>query len=180
MSAPGPTHPEIARALLDLKRRHQGAREHADLRDDDESFARLAWAEDRGTETLKLIVAVYGWPGHTLAGENGADAAWWLAHHSDDVTFQEEALELLQEAVVAGEATRRQLAFLTDRVRVRYNRPQLYGTAFALDVDSIEPYGVEDPDRLDERRAEMGLEPFDEWQQLVRNHFPLRPRNTES
>ncbi|MFK0296717.1 DUF6624 domain-containing protein [Streptomyces sp. NPDC090442] len=175
MSTARPTHPEIALALLDLQRKHQEARAVADLRNDDESIAQLAWAEDRGTATLKLVTAVYGWPGRTLAGEAGADAAWWLAQHSDDPAFQEQALELLQEAVQAGEATRRHLAFLTDRVRVRNGRPQRYGTAFAVGVNGIQAFEVEEPERLDERRAEMGLEPFDEFDKIVRLHIKLPP-----
>ncbi|PJN40525.1 hypothetical protein CG747_12710 [Streptomyces sp. CB02959] len=175
MSATRPTHPEIALALLDLKRKHRSARAVADLRNDDASIADLAWAEDRGTETLKLIITVYGWPGHTLAGEAGADAAWWLAQHSDDQTLQEQALELLREAVQAGEATHRHLAFLTDRVRVRTGLTQLYGTAFAVDASGIQAFDIEDPDHLDQRRAEMGLEPFDQFDKTVRLLIKLPP-----
>ncbi|WP_411129845.1 DUF6624 domain-containing protein [Streptomyces sp. x-19] len=175
MSTTRPTHPEIALALLDLKRKHREAQAVADLRNDVESIAQLAWAEDKGTATLRMVMAVHGWPGHTLAGEAGADAAWWLAQHSDDPTFQEQALELLQEAVQAGEATLRHLAFLTDRVRVRTGRPQLYGTAFAVDASGVRAFAVEDPERLDERRAEMGLEPFDEFDKVVRLITKLPP-----
>ncbi|MFE7314194.1 DUF6624 domain-containing protein [Streptomyces sp. NPDC057555] len=175
MSTARPTHPEITHAPLDLKRKHQQARAIADLRNDDKSIAILAWTEDRGTATLKMVTAVHGWPGHTLVGEAGADAAWWLAQHSDDQTFQEQVLELLQEAVRGGEATRRHLAFLTDRVRVRAGRPQLYGTAFGVDVNGIQAFDVEDPEHLNERRAEMGLEPFDEFDKAVRLHTKLPP-----
>jgi hypothetical protein len=48
------------------------------------------------THRLKQIIAEYGWPIIDLVGEDGADAAWAIAQHSDlDPEFQAAALELL-------------------------------------------------------------------------------------
>ncbi|MFF2807476.1 DUF6624 domain-containing protein [Streptomyces sp. NPDC058000] len=173
MSTPRPSHPQIALTLLDLKRAHQEARTNADLYDDEEAREDLYDVEDAATETLRLIIAVHGWPGHTLVGEAGAEAAWWIAHHSEDRALQREALELLDGAVQAGEAKRDQLAFLTDRVRVLAGRPQLYGTQFEFDSTGLRAYAVEAPEDLDARRAEMGLSPFDAFDKLVRGFYPL-------
>ena len=69
----------------------------------------------------------------------------------------------MREAVAAEEATPVQLAYLTDRVRMNEGRPQLYGTQIAgMDAAGGVPWPVEDPDRRDERRAEVG-EPFAEY-----------------
>ncbi|MEK2477114.1 DUF6624 domain-containing protein [Streptomyces noursei] len=168
MSAAQPSQPQIALTLLDLKRQHQEARTHVGHGADEVSEAVLEEIEDMATETLRLVVAVHGWPGHSLVGEVGADAAWWIAHHSADRTFQRHALALLEEAVKAGEATRKQLAFLTDRCRVMADQPQLYGTQFSYGPAGVQAYAVQDPERLDARRAEMGLEPFDAFDELVR------------
>ncbi|MFI1205697.1 DUF6624 domain-containing protein [Streptomyces sp. NPDC020883] len=172
MNAVRPSHPQIASTLLDLKRQHQEARAHVDHSAEAVSEAVLEEIEDTATETLRLIVAVYGWPGYFLVGEAGAEAAWWIAHHSADRTFQLDALALLEDAVQAGQATRRQLAFLTDRCRVVADQPQLYGTQFSYDQGGARAYAVEDPERLDARRAEMSLEPFDTFDKLVRALYP--------
>ncbi|MGG2465646.1 DUF6624 domain-containing protein [Streptomyces sp. RGM 3693] len=111
-------------------------------------------------------------PRSTPRASAGADAAWWIAHHSSDRAFQQHALNLLEEAVAAGEATRRQMAFLTDRCRVMADRPQLYGTQFSYHQTNLQPFEVEDPDHLDARRAEMDLEPFAAFEQLVRSLTP--------
>jgi hypothetical protein len=54
--------------------------------------------DDRArTERLKWIIAQYGWPTFDLVGEDGADAAWLIAQHSDlDPEFQQEALNLIK------------------------------------------------------------------------------------
>lgn len=167
-----PNCPQLTAVLLDFKREHQAAQALADLRDDHDSIAYLAKVEDLATEALKVIIAAHGWPGHTLTGEAGANAAWWIVHHSNDRAFQRRALALLDEAVQVGEATQEQLTFLTDRVRVLAGRPQLYGTQFNIGTNGLRAYVVEDPEHLDVRRAKMGLSPFDAFDKLVRGFYP--------
>ncbi|WP_425473561.1 DUF6624 domain-containing protein [Streptomyces tailanensis] len=60
-----------------------------------------------------------------------------------------------------GDASARHLAYLTDRVLVADGQPQLYGTQYTHEADGTElrPQPIADPERLDERRAAMGLEP---------------------
>src|SRR3954453_2080197 len=38
---------------------------------------------DRHDLRLAAIIAAVGWPGRSLVGEDGADAAWALAQHAD-------------------------------------------------------------------------------------------------
>lgn len=114
------------------------------------------------TAWLQQVIAEHGWPGVALAGERGADEAWLLAQHADLApAFQRQALELLEAAVAAGDAPPRHLAYLTDRVLVAAGELQVYGTQYIHDPDgsNLRPQPVADPDRLDERRAAMGLEP---------------------
>jgi hypothetical protein len=114
------------------------------------------------TAWLQQVIAEHGWPGVELVGEQGADEAWLLAQHADLApAFQRQALELLEAAVAAGDAPPRHLAYLTDRVLVAAGEPQVYGTQYTDDGDgsNLRQQPVADPDRLDERRAAMGLEP---------------------
>jgi Family of unknown function (DUF6624) len=128
---------------------------------------RMRWAQvDVGnTDRLKEIIEEHGWPGKSLVGEEGALNAWLIAQHADrQLDFQRHALSLLAEAVEHGEANARELAYLTDRVRMNEGRPQLYGTQIADVRDGhAVPWPVESPELLDERRARMGLEPFAEY-----------------
>ena len=121
------------------------------------------------TRWLADLVATRGWPGHTLAGTDGAEAAWLLAQHADrDPELQRTFLEALRGAVADGEASPANLAYLEDRVRVHDGRPQLYGTQFTVTDGELRPSPIEDPERLDERRAEAGLGPFAAYEAQMR------------
>ena len=55
---------------------------------------------------LKNLIHSRGWPGASLAGTDGAHAAWLLVQHADtDPKFQRHCLILLRAAVSAGEAS---------------------------------------------------------------------------
>jgi hypothetical protein len=77
---------------------------------------RVRAVDAANTARMKRIVAERGWPGRSLVGDDGAQAAWLLVQHADhDPAFQRACLELLGQAVQAGEADARQHAYLTDR-----------------------------------------------------------------
>ena len=134
-------------------------------RPSNEQLMALARTDVSNSDRLREIVEEHGWPGRSLVGEQGAEHAWLLVQHADrQLDFQRRALVLLNAAVGAGDAPRRHLAYLTDRVRMNEGREQVYGTQMAsVDDHVVVPWPVEDPDRLEERRAEMGLEPFADY-----------------
>ena len=117
------------------------------------------------TERLKEILAEHGWPTYDLVGEDGEDAAWAIAQHSDqDPEFQRAALELLREAVAAGQASPGNLAYLTDRVAVGAGEPQTYGTQVGCGPNGPEPATpLVDEAAIDELRAEVGLDPWADY-----------------
>ncbi|GAA2242014.1 MULTISPECIES: DUF6624 domain-containing protein [Kitasatospora] len=116
----------------------------------------------RHGERLDEIMDAYGWPTADLVGPEAARAAWLIAQHSDRRTdIQRRALELMTAAVQEGLADARDLAFLHDRTLVNEGRPQIYGTQIGAVVDGAPvPWPCEQPDRMDELRAEVGIEPF--------------------
>lgn len=128
----------------------------------------LAWRRltARHGDRLKEIMEEYGWPTADLVGEDAARAAWLIAQHADrQLDVQRRALQLLEQAVAVGKAGPRELAFLRDRTLVNEGRKQIYGTQIAgvKDDGSPIPWPCEDPERMDERRAEVGIEPFAEY-----------------
>jgi hypothetical protein len=122
------------------------------------------------TAWMKTVIEKHGWPGKSLVGDAGAEAAWLLVQHADaDPMFQERCLELLVAAQSAGEASGVHVAYLTDRVRVAAGKPQLYGTQFYLVAGKNEPRPIEDEANLDKRRAEMGLGPFESYRKQMQS-----------
>lgn len=125
--------------------------------------------DDDNTRWLADLLARRGWPGRTLVGEEAAQAAWLLAQHADRDQVQQRAfLEALRAAVAEGEASAAHLAYLEDRVRVNAGQSQLYGTQFTVTGGTLGPCPIEDPVRLDERRAQAGLEPFADYEARMR------------
>jgi hypothetical protein len=142
---------QVARKALDLKGMLEADREN------------LPW--------LKGVIAQHGWPGASLAGTDGAHAAWLLAQHADaDPAFQRQCLDLMTAAVEAGEATRRELAYLTDRVLLAEGQPQVYGTQMTREGIQYVPRNLRDPENVDQRRAAVGLEPIAEYQRRFDAH----------
>jgi len=120
-------------------------------------------------EWMRLVLARYGWPGRRLVGDEGSHGAWLLLQHADrDTALQRTAMQLLETAVRDNDASRRDLAYLTDRVRVAEGRPQVYGTQLQYDNRGCaSPKPSEEPAQLDARRASVGLEPVAQYVQAV-------------
>ncbi|WP_306323901.1 MULTISPECIES: DUF6624 domain-containing protein [unclassified Streptomyces] len=141
-------------------------RSTADANSDDPA-QQLAWRRvtTRHGDRLGEIMDAHGWPTADLVGEEAARAAWLIAQHADrQLDVQRRALGLLAEAVAAGSATPRELAFLRDRTLVNEGREQIYGTQIAGVRDGAPiPWPCAEPDRMDELRAEVGIEPFDTY-----------------
>ena len=114
-------------------------------------------------ERLGAILDQHGWPGQSLVGEDGAEAAWLVVQHAVGApALQRRARDLLAEAVVRGDAEPWTWAYLDDRIRTFEGRLQRHGTQFDWDHEGkLSPLPIEDPEGVDDRRAELGLETLD-------------------
>jgi hypothetical protein len=129
-----------------------------------ENVDQLRAVDASNTARMKTIIAARGWPGSSLVGDDGAQAAWLLVQHADhDPMFQRACLELLGEAVRAGEADASHEAYLTDRVLLAEGKQQLYGTQLRLTGGAWQPQPLADPERVDARRRQVGLEPLEDY-----------------
>jgi len=137
-------------------------------RDDQELASQIMEVTQKNTARMHQIVDAHGWPGKTLVGEDGANAAWLLVQHADeDREFQKRCLELIA-AAGPEEVSQGNLAYLVDRVRVGEGRPQVYGTQFWTDESGLfGPRPIEDEALVDERRAGVGLGPLAEYKETM-------------
>jgi hypothetical protein len=124
--------------------------------------------DEKHRQRLAEVIDEYGWPGITLAGPDGANAAWLIAQHADaDVKFQQRCLQLM-EAAPAKEVELSNVAYLTDRVLVNEQKPQRYGTQMR---ENFEPQPIEDPENVDWRRAQVGLPPLAQYLQTAKEQY---------
>jgi hypothetical protein len=119
---------------------------------------------------LGQLIDRHGWPGRSIAGADGAHAAWLVLQHAIGLpALQRRALPLLQEAAARGEASRPAPAYLEDRIAFNEGRPQRYGTQFDWDANGeMSPWTLVEPERVNELRASVGLGSLEERTARIR------------
>jgi hypothetical protein len=121
----------------------------------------------RNAEQLEKIVAEYGWPGKSLVGKDGSDAAVIIAQHSiSKPVLQRIFLEYLKSALVAGEALPVQEACLEDRILFNAGKPQKYGMLFDWNEKGELYTNVDNVTLANKRRKRLGLKSIEEATKL--------------
>jgi hypothetical protein len=127
-------------------------------------------------EWLREVIRLHGWPGRGLVGSAAADAACRLLQHAEPpLAFQRRCLRLLQQAAARGDVPPRHVAYVTDAMRVRVGRKQLFGTKFLKVNGELVPHPIERENQVDARRKQMELEPLHAYaRRLRRRYLPSR------
>jgi hypothetical protein len=123
----------------------------------------LQAVHEKNAARLREIVSGHGWPNEEIAGSDGAYAAWLIVQHGlGNPAFQKEILPLLQKESAQGRIPAWHAAYLEDRIAMYEQRPQRYGTQWLDDPQDgrNRPWPIEEPDKVDSRRASVGLGPL--------------------
>jgi len=153
----------LIKALLDMEARDQALRAEltANGELDDRYHPRLEELHRTNASRLRQMIAVFGWPGFTLVGDKGAQAAWRVALHAiSEPAFMRQCRDLMDLASHNGDVPRWQFAIIDDRIRVYEGKPQRYGTQLRGGPDGLEPYPLEDDSRVNSMRVHAGLPPL--------------------
>ncbi|PHQ29100.1 DUF6624 domain-containing protein [Leeuwenhoekiella nanhaiensis] len=112
---------------------------------------------------VKRILDEHGWLGSDVLGDEGNMTLFLVIQHSD-LEIQENYLPLLQKAVSEGNTPPHFLALLQDRIEIRNDRPQIYGSQVGR-TETGEAFVAPmiDPDHVDERRASIGLDSMESY-----------------
>lgn len=180
-----PREPEWRAELLQRAKVDQAARERlvsilkqpADRRSDLKAAAQEVTRIDQDNlNWLKTVLAKRGWPLISQVGEDGANAAWLLIQHADsDPAFQRACLDQITR-LPKTEVSQSNVAYLTDRVLIAQGKPQRFGTQFRLLNGRLQPRPIENPEIVDQLRAEMGLSSLAEYAALLEREFGLAPQ----
>lgn len=106
---------------------------------------------------INQIIQEHGYPTQELIGAEAMSAFWLLVQHQDS------DLKLQENCLTHCDFNPENKAYLTDRVRVNNNQPQLYGTQFMRSEGKLIPEPIEDEAHVDERRKEVGLDTLEEY-----------------
>ncbi|WP_345675498.1 DUF6624 domain-containing protein [Yinghuangia aomiensis] len=156
--------------LLARVDRDQQAREALGPAPGAEEWARVTAVDADNTRWIMAVIDEREWPGRSMVGEDGATAAWLLVQHAP-LEEQMRALPSLVMAVARGEAAFRDLAWLLDRVRMRLQIPQIFGSQFTRDKadDPWELYRMEQPEAaVDALRAAIGVGPVEATRRILK------------
>lgn len=154
--------PELAAELIRLGEQDQELRAKMPEKPDAAFWKRMGESDRVREARLERIIAEKGWPRISQVGHEAATSAWLIAQHGTE-DFLKRCLALMK-AAGEGEVSPRHLALSIDRVLTSSNQKQIYGSQFQTDKEGktfLLP--VEDFEHIEERRAGMGLEPFDEY-----------------
>lgn len=114
-------------------------------------------ADKARTEWLRAALARDGWPVRARYGDSASDGAFVIVQHSRDTAWQRQMLPVLDSLGRAAQIARSDVALLTDRVRQRQGRLQIYGTQFSMADGRLELDPIEDSANVEARRRDVGL-----------------------
>jgi Family of unknown function (DUF6624) len=137
---------------------------------------RLARGDSARTERLEAIVAPWGWPAPSRAGETAAAGAFLVLQHSPSARFQRRMLPILDSLARVGEASGQDVALLTDRVLKGQGKPQRYGSQFDIKDGQLILWPITDSASVDARRAALGLMPLAEYMKFLESMYHARVR----
>jgi hypothetical protein len=125
----------------------------------------------KNAKILNAILDTIGYPTIDKVGIEANKAAWLVIQHAiGQPTFMKKCVELLEIAVSEDEADPKNLAYLTDRIAVFEEKPQLYGTQFDWDENGeLSPNLFDDLSKVNERRKSIGLNTLEEQTEVLRS-----------
>ncbi len=155
----------LGEELAERSREDQRVRQAARGESFDEKQRRAMIEVDRdNTDFLLSILEEMGWIDAVRFGPQASQDAFLLVQHSDDLRLMRTALPHVEKDVRAGRIDGQSYALLYDRLQLNLGYLQRYGSQLATTADDesvLMP--CEDPEKVNERRAELGMEPLESY-----------------
>ncbi len=116
--------------------------------------------DGRSANFIESLLSQYQWIDRDQFGDEVSAHAWILVQHADHLPdLQRRVLSRMEPLLATNGVSRKNYAFLWDRVAVNSDRAQRYGTQPTWECEdgkmALKP--LEDPDNVNARRAQMGL-----------------------
>ncbi len=138
-------------------------------------FKMMAEKDHYNLQKVKTILNRHGWLGEDTIGIHGNSALFLVIQHADLKT-QEIFFPMMQDAVYSGKLKKSSFALLQDRMNLRQGKKQIYGSQIDRDEQAKIYYvsPLEDPDNVDKRRAEVGLQPLKDYVKMWDINWDLK------
>ena len=113
---------------------------------------------------MQQLIEEYGWPKYSNVGKIAADAPLLVINHHESESVRKKYLNQIKQYCLKKEGSCMEFAKIQDRILVNENKPQIYGMQFRYNTErKLEPFPIIDPEYVDQRRKEIGLEPLKDY-----------------
>lgn len=129
---------------------------------------KYAKEDHRNQELVISIIEKCGMPTLKEVDQKQMDAIWLGVQHSTK-EIRQKYFPQIEKAVKNGDLSKQQYALMKDRMLMDDGKPQVYGSQ----IENGKLYPLENPETVNERRKEMGLEPIEDY--LNRFHIQFNP-----
>ncbi len=113
---------------------------------------------------LERLIEQYGWPTYSTVGKLASDAPLLIINHLEGEEMRIKYLPKIKSACLQKEGSCIEYAKIQDRILVNTNKPQLFGMQFRYNSKrQLEPFPIQNPTYVDQRRKAIGLEPLKKY-----------------
>ena len=126
---------------------------------------------------IKDLFEKHGYLGYNQVGKKSSHNFWLLVQHADKhPDFQLEVLKKMKVETEKQNSSKKDYAYLIDRVKINSGELQIYGTQMELNATetSYQTKPVIDPENLNKRRDSVGLSPIEIYVTMMNENFLKR------
>lgn len=129
-----------------------------------DSAAFMHYIDSCNLVQVKVLLEKYGWMGRSMIGDKANSALFLVIQHADLET-QLKYFPSLQESAEIGESKFSNAALMQDRILMRQERKQIYGSQVVYDDVTGAPkfYPIEDEKNVNVRRTKIGMSTLEEY-----------------
>ena len=115
-------------------------------------------------DKMLQLIEKYGWPKYSSVGKLAADAPLLVINHHESEAIRKKYLPQIKQSCLENEGSCIEFAKIQDRILVNENKQQIYGMQFRYNSKrELEPFPIINPEYVDKRRKEIGLEPLKDY-----------------
>ncbi|MBX7108515.1 MAG: hypothetical protein K1X61_07710 [Chitinophagales bacterium] len=124
----------------------------------------MGYIDSTNQIVVEALINKYGWLDRSIFGAASNYVCYIVIQHAP-IEKQKKYLPMLMQSVADDESRSVDLAYLQDRVLMRENKKQIYGSQLVPDKETggWKFYPIEDEKNVNIRRAKIGLEPMEEY-----------------